>query len=195
MEGSQNFANRSQTEQTHMNFSRRQLLSASALTAVLMTSGCGFRLRGSASLPFDTIFVDTDLNGQLGAQLARQLRSGSNVRLVHSAEEAQAVLRIIENSRQRDVIAYNSKGNASEYELGLTVAFNLRTPAGDEMLPDTVLKAQRSLSYNDSELLSHEAEEATIYREMLSDLVSQMMRRLEKAKMPEPKAEENKSAQ
>ena len=110
--------------------SRRTLIAAAALAM----TGCGFRLRGRFSLPFETL--------------------------------------------------YNAYGDAREYELKLEVSFRLAAPDGALYLPDTVIPAVREISYNEEDYLTRDTEEALVINEMLSDIVVQMVRRIEKAQPP-----------
>ena len=160
--------------------SRRTLIAAAALAM----TGCGFRLRGRFSLPFETLFISYNLNTPLGSQLSRQLKAGSDVRLVNSPSEAQAILYVLGERRSRNVVAYNAYGDAREYELKLEVSFRLCAPDGAQYLPDTVIAAVREISYNEEDYLTRDAEEALVINEMLSDIVVQMVRRIEKAQPP-----------
>ena len=45
------------------------------------------------------------------------------------------------------------------------------------------LLGPRDITFNDSQVLAKEQEEALLYRDMLSDLVTQIMRRLQAAKV------------
>ncbi len=54
----------------------------------------------------------------------------------------------------------------------------LFTPDGVDLIPETELRQQRDVSYNESQALAKESEEALLYRDMQSDLVQQLMRRL-----------------
>ena len=163
--------------------SRRTLIAAAAALAL---SGCGFRLRGRFTLPFETLYISYNLNTPLGAQLARQIKAGSDVRLVGSASQAQAILYVVGENRTRNVVAYNTRGEAREYELKLDVTFRVAAPNGDQYLPDTVISAVREISYNDEDYLSRGREEALVIDEMMSDIVMQMVRRHEKASEPKP---------
>ncbi len=160
--------------------SRRTLIAAAALAM----TGCGFRLRGRFTLPFETLYISYNLNTPLGSQLSRQLKAGSDVRLVNSPSEAQAILYILSERRSRNVVAYNAYGDAREYELKLEVSFRLAAPDGALYLPDTVIPSVREISYNEEDYLTRDTEEALVINEMLSDIVVQMVRRIEKAQPP-----------
>ena len=165
-----------------MSLSRRRMLAAAALVSTAALSGCGFRLRGQFSVPFETIYLDMNRNTPFAARLTRQLRSGSGVTLVESPDDAQAVLRILANTLTREIVSYNANGDAREYEIKLTVRFRLASPKGEEFLPDSAITAMREISYSDTDYLSRDSEEALLINEMQADIVSQMIRRIEKAK-------------
>ncbi len=168
-----------------MTISRRLLASSAALLAL---TGCGFHLRGSFSLPFKTLYLDMEENSPFRARLARLLTSGSSVKLVDSASEAEAILKIVSVSQSRDVLSYNTKGDAAEYELKLAIRFKLAAPDGREYFPESVVNAARSVSYSDDEYLSRQNSEALVYQEMHSDAANQILRRVEAAKPLPPKA-------
>ena len=163
-----------------MLFSRRALLTAAVVAPL---AGCGFKLRGRFTLPFETVYLDMQRNTPMAAQIARQLRGGSNAKLVDSPEAAQAILKVIRVSRERSILSKNAKGVAREYLLRLTVTFKVTAPDGSEYLPQTSITAERSLMYDDTEYLSRDSEEALFYNEMQSDIVSQLRRRIERAQV------------
>lgn len=161
-----------------MSLTRRSLVAAAA---ILPLAGCGFRLRGRFELPFEKIYLDMNRNTPFTARIARLLRAGSNVTIVNSLEESQAVLKITRQSRERNIISYNADGEAREYELKYIVQFVLTTPRGTPYLPETTLVAVREISYDDNDYLSRDSEEALVVNEMQSDLATQIIRRIERA--------------
>ena len=76
------------------------------------------------------------------------------------------------------MVALNSAGQVRELELRLRVKFRLRGKDGKELIPETELLQKRNVSYNSSVVLAKEAEEALLYRDMQTDVVQQLMRRL-----------------
>jgi len=149
-----------------------------AALIALATAGCGFQLRGEQKLPFETIFVNTPPNSQLGATLGRQIRSGTDTRTVPLAAEANAVLEILGESRDKEILTLNAQGRAVEYKLIYRLRFRLHDGKGREYIASTELRAQRDISINDSQVLSKESEEALLYRDMQTDLVQQLLRRI-----------------
>lgn len=169
-----------------MTYSRRTLLAAALACPVAVSlTGCGFRMRGQFSLPFSTLYLDMEHNTPFEARVKRLLTAGSDVTLVDSPKQAQAVLRVISKKLDRNAITYNADGNVREYELKLTVQFRLTTPEGAEYLPDSALTTVRDIYYNEDDYLSRGNEEAILIKDMESDIASMMIRRIEKAKTPE----------
>jgi LPS-assembly lipoprotein len=155
----------------------RRALLAGAAAAVL--GGCGFKLRGAQTLPIDRLFLALPVNSPIGAEIARVLRSSTNASVVADRKEAQAVFELLGEAREREVLSVNAQGRAREYQLRLLTTFRVVDPNGIELIAPTTLTARRDVSFNESELLAKESEEALLYRDMQSDLVRQMVTRLQ----------------
>ena len=155
---------------------RRRALLGLAATAI---AGCGFKLRGAQTLPIDTLFLALPVNSALGAEIARVVRSSTNARVVTDRKQAQAVFELLGESREREVLSVNAQGRAREYQLRLLTTFRVTAPNGTELIGPTTLTARRDIAFNESELLAKESEEAVLYRDMQSDLVRQMVTRLQ----------------
>jgi len=156
---------------------RRALLAGAGAAAVL--GGCGFNLRGAQTLPVETLFLALPVNSPLGAEITRVVRSSTNARVVADRKEAQAIFELLGESREREVLSVNAQGRAREYQLRLLSTFRVVDPNGIELIAPTTLTARRDISFNESELLAKESEEALLYRDMQSDLVRQMVTRLQ----------------
>jgi LPS-assembly lipoprotein len=76
------------------------------------------------------------------------------------------------------VVAINSQGRATEYQLRLRIRFRVLDKDALELIAPTDLIARRDITFNESDLLAKESEEGLLYRDMQSDLVRQMVNRL-----------------
>lgn len=159
----------------------RRALLAALLSAPLLAN-CGFKLRGARELPFETIFLGFPPNSPFGTELARNIRAGTRTRVIEQRAKADAVLEILSETREREVLALNAQGRAREFQLRLKLAFRLADNKGREFIAPTMLSAQRDVSFNDAQVLAKESEEALLYRDMQTDLVQQLLRRLAAAK-------------
>ena len=152
---------------------------SSATLALVTLSGCGFALRKAPNFAFTTLF--SPLASPLGVELKRSLESTRKVRVINDPQlinEAQAVLEVLLDRREKVVLSRNATGQVSAFQLRLRFRFRLRTPAGKELIPVTEILLQRDVNFNESAVLAKEAEEALLYRDMQSDIVQQIMRRL-----------------
>lgn len=162
---------------------RRALLSAAG--AGLLLSGCGFRLRGHFQAPFETLYLQMRENTRFSGLLKRMIESGSNIRCVKNPNEAEAVLELINQRRDREVLSISDSGRAREYELTLTIEFRVTSTYDDFTYVElTQLVAHRDITYSESEFLSREKEEEVLYRDMENDLIAQMIRYLEASRHP-----------
>lgn len=161
------------------------------LTAVLtaaLLAGCGFRLRGQAQLPFETLHIPGDT--PLVVELKRNLAAASTTRLVNVPAEAQAVLGFTQEVRDKIILSFNSAGRVQEYQLRYRVGFRVSDPkSGKVFLPPNEILLTRDVTYNDAQVLAKETEEALLYRDMQNDMVQQILRRMVAAKSAQPLAE------
>jgi LPS-assembly lipoprotein len=162
---------------------KRRLFNQSVLAALLVTgaiaiTGCGFKMRGSFNYAFKTLlsgFVD---NSTLGNEFKRVLAADGAVALVTDPAKAQVVLDVISEQREKVVVGVTSAGQVREFQLRLRLKFRLRTPSGKDIIPETELLVQRDVSFNETAVLAKENEEAVLYRDMQTDMVQQLLRRL-----------------
>ena len=160
---------------------RRVLLSLTASAAVLGLAGCCFALRKAPNFAFTTLFSSLAETSPLGVELRRSLESTRKVKVISDPRrigEAQAVLDVLADQREKVVLSTNAAGQVREFKLRLRFRFRLRTLAGKELIPDTEILQERDISFNESAVLAKEAEEGLLYRDMQSDIVQQIMRRL-----------------
>ena len=150
-------------------------------------AACGFRLRGAPDFSFRSLYVQSQPGSAIARELRRTLQgSGGNLTLLTEPAQlpqAEAVLDILSEQQERVVVGLNASGQVRELQLRLRLRFGLRTPQGVELIPPTELLQQRDVSYNESVALSKEGEEALLFRNMQTDLVQQLMRRLAAVKV------------
>src|SRR5512133_357783 len=154
-------------------------LLAQAGLASLLLAGCGFKLRGAQAYTFQTLAILPNPGGPLAIELRRSL--GSSVRVLAPDEplsQAQVVLDILQEQREKTVVGLSSAGQVREFQLRLRVKFRVRNGQGAELMPVAEIVQMRDMSFSESAVLAKEAEEVLLYRDMQSDLAHQLMRRL-----------------
>ena len=160
---------------------RRALLSLTASAAALSLVGCGFQLRKAPDFAFTTLFSGLPESSPLGVELRRSLESTRKVKVItdgRQINDAQVILDVLGDQREKQVLSRNATGQVREFQLRMRFRFKLRTLGGKELIPETEILQQRDISFNESAVLAKEAEENLLYRDMQSDIVQQIMRRL-----------------
>jgi len=153
---------------------------AAVLFAALVLSACGFQLRGSdgqAAIPFKTMYVGVPESSQLGLELKRNLRA-RNVTIVNDPKAAEAIIEVLSESREKSILTLNTQGRIREYSLFYKLRFRIKDNKDQELLAPTEITLKRNISYNESQAIAKEKEEDMLYRDMQSDLVHQVLRRL-----------------
>ena len=157
----------------------------SRFTAGVMLSmalaACGFHLRGQASLPFESIYVAG--SPAIANQIARAVRAGSQTRVSTSPKDAQVTLQILAELRERVILSLSAAGRVREITLRYRLSYRLTDDKGIEHVSPTEIALQRNVTYSDTDVLGKEQEEALLYRDMQSDAVQQVVRRLQVARL------------
>lgn len=156
---------------------RTTLCGLLALPAMALLPSCGFQMRQPARLSFASIALTgfaprSAIADELRRELARQ------VRVADAPAGAEVVLQALEDQRERSVVASTAAAQVRELQLRLRFHFRATTPGGRELIPRAELMLARDLSYRETAALAKEHEEAELFREMQSDIVAQVLRRL-----------------
>ena len=99
-----------------------------ALAGVL--GGCGFQLRGQAQLPFKTLYVNVPPTSPFGTQLKRAITGGSQTRVIDQGKDAEAILTIVNELREKQILSLGGGGRVREFQLRYRVVFRLNDPTG-----------------------------------------------------------------
>lgn len=160
---------------------RRFCLTVLAASLPLGMAGCGFALRGTPKFAFKSLFSPFAESSLLGTELKRSLEAGGNVRVITDARQisqADVILDVLQEQREKTVVAVNASGQVREFQLRIRFQFKLRSAKGKDLIPTTEILQKRDISFNESAVLAKETEEGLLYREMQSDIIQQIMRRL-----------------
>ena len=149
----------------------------------LLLAGCGFRLRGTAEVPFQTLYIPNAVSG-IALDLKRSVQAGTNAKVVEDAKAAEAILQFSHETRQKEILSLTAAGRVREFRLHYRVGFRVHDGKGADYVPQNSLELTRDVTFNDAEVLAKEAEEQLLFRDMQSDMVQQIMRRLAAAQKP-----------
>lgn len=159
---------------------RRRLLAAAASIGL---AGCGFQLRQPPRLAFRSIALTGFAPRSPLAEELRSTLARSPVQLEDNPARAEVVFQALADLRERGVVATTSAAQVRELQLRVRLRFRTHTPGGRELTPIAEIALSRDMSYSENVALAKEYEEADLFREMQSDVVGQVLRRLAAVKL------------
>jgi LPS-assembly lipoprotein len=158
------------------------------LVLAAVVGGCGFQLRGSATVPFQTLYIPDARTG-VALNLKRNIEAGTNAKVVDDPKTADAILELSAENKEKIILSLSGTGRVSEFRLRYSVRYRVHDGKGNEYVPSSLVQLTRDMTYDDSQILAKEAEEQLLFRDMQSDMVQQVLRRLASAERPKPKVQ------
>jgi LPS-assembly lipoprotein len=114
----------------------------------------------------------------LGTELKRNIIAGTRTKLVNDPAGAQATLSITSEDRSKTILSFDTGGRVREFQLRYRLSFRVHDAKGRDYLPQSEIRLTRDISFNDAQVLAKEQEELLLFRDMQSDMVQQILRRL-----------------
>lgn len=150
-----------------------------ALALSLLLSACGFKLKQSHNLPFNTLYTNVAENSAFGAQLRRILLTNSpNLRLAPAPEQAEVQLIELSYSRTQRELSLDPNGHVEDYELQLQLQFTLIDQLGNTLLAPTTLTITRDIPNSPETVHAKQMEINSLFADMELSLVDRLVRRL-----------------
>lgn len=149
------------------------------IVGCLLLASCGFHLRGQAALPFESIYVQSGGPSSFANEFARAVRAGSQTQVTDNPQAARVTLQIIAEGRERAILSLSGSGRVREITLRYRVSYRLYDQKNREHIAPSEILLRRDLSYSDTDVIAKEQEEALLFRDMQSDAVQQLVRRLQ----------------
>ncbi len=151
------------------------------LALTLPLAGCGFQLRGAQRIPYRSLYIQVHERESTLVRRLEQALKNSNVTLAATAKEAEAVLVLAQERKNRTILALSGGGRVREYRLNYNVSYSLNDAEGKVIYPDSLIQLTRDFTYDDNLYLAKTAEETFLYRNLEEDAVQQILRRLRSA--------------
>ncbi|MEP6656093.1 MAG: LPS assembly lipoprotein LptE [Betaproteobacteria bacterium] len=160
------------------------LCRAAAIVAITVLAGCGFHLRGDVTYAFKTLYLNSPPAVPLTAELKRAIQGTAGARLVDAPTAADVVLDVTGLVDDKQVLSLSGGGRVREFLLIKRVTIAVHDSNGRDWLPASEVQVRRSYTFNEAEVLAREAQEARLLKEMQTDVVQQIVRRLQAAHAP-----------
>jgi len=158
----------------------RALLNSFVGLLLVVIAGCGFHLRGAATLPdsLKLMYVQgINLQRGLGLELKRSLES-NDVTVVNDYQEGSAVLTILDNNYERRVLSVGSDAKVSEYQLYGSLQLKVTDNTNQVVIESDKVEALRDYRFDQEQVLASDQEEALLRQELNQQLVQGVLRRL-----------------
>lgn len=137
-----------------------------------MLAGCGFHVRGSASVPpeMSRTYIATNSEHTVFYRKIRAAFRGAGVDVVDTPDEATAIFRILEDHTGQRVVSVSARNVPREFEVWYTVHYELSS--GEKMLiPESMQTLTRDYTYDETEVLGKAREEEVLRDALVDDLV------------------------
>jgi LPS-assembly lipoprotein len=163
---------------------RRAWLGALIALPTLFTTACGFKLRGSVSIPYKVIAITGNPSPPLRADLEMIVLTGSDSKVANNAKDADLILEIISEVNSREILAYNAAGQISAYRLNSRVEFRATDQNGVDVVPEAEIYVTRDMDFSVSTVLATDVQQQQFTNEMRSNLALQILRRVSATARP-----------
>ena len=163
---------------------RRTWLGAMIAWPTLFTTACGFKLRGSVSIPYKVIAITGNPSPPLRADLEMIILTGSDAKVANNAKDADLILEIISEVNSREILAYNAAGQISAYRLNSRVAFQAIDQNGVDVVPESEIYVTRDMDFSVSTVLATDVQMVQFTNEMRTNLALQILRRVSATAKP-----------
>jgi LPS-assembly lipoprotein len=162
------------------------------VAALLSLTACGFHVRGhnnmQVKLAFQSVYLRANSDSPFIADLRKALAL-NKVTVTDTAEEATITLEIISETTDKQILSLSAAGKVLAYDLRYLVTISAYDKQLGYWLPRSEIALNRNMTYDDTQVLAKEQEQAVLYKDMRTDAVAQVLRRLSRATPPKDQGE------
>src|SRR5436190_18483011 len=128
-----------------------------------LLAACGFHLRGeSATTGLKSIHVP---GGGVAQEIRRSLAS-SPTKVMPTPKDAEVVLKVISETREKTVQTVTGAGRVYEFQLTLVVKYELTVPGREApVIPPTEAITRRLVTYSEAAPIAKENEEQLLFKD------------------------------
>lgn len=157
-----------------------QLKISFIVIVLLLMTACGYRLAGKAELDpiFENTYIAYQGNARLVAELIEKQFKANGYNIV-TAEQATAIVDVLYETREKQILSLDEDGKVREYELLLSVGFQVEDDQGKALVSRQQVRLSRDFLFEINELLGKTSEEQQLYQEMRADASRLILYRLQ----------------
>jgi LPS-assembly lipoprotein len=152
-----------------------------ALLAAALVSACGFRARGSVTLPEDFREVYVDAPIEIADEIAIFLDSGG-ASIAGVRSEADAVIKVLSESYDERVMSVDATtGKAREFELLYAFDFSIRMKDGIMLIPPEHVVVRRIYLFDPTDVIGGRRNIEVLRQDMRREAAGRIIRLTEAA--------------
>lgn len=148
---------------------------------MILTSACGFHLRGSQLTEFDVanIYINPSSAPKLTAEVKSQLE-GANVTLADSVQNAAYVITLKQERFDKSVLSVSATtGKVEEYQIVYKAKMDVVKAGGQQIIKNDKIRSSRDFTFDENSVLGKFSEEEILHEDLVRRASSQVFRRLQ----------------
>ena len=148
---------------------------------LVLTSACGFHLRGSQLTDFDIANIYVHASG--APQLAREVKdqlTNAGISLASSPQSASYVVILKGERFEKSVLSVNAAtGKVEEYQILYLAKMDASHADGQTIIEDDPVRSSRDFTFDENAVLGKFSEEELLKEDIVRRAASQVLRRLQ----------------
>lgn len=160
------------------------------LVAAFALSGCGFQLR---SYDLEGNIDNFAISGQTRAQVVDPLRRTLRQLGVEEVDPGMAAMtvHILDQRSERRSVSTAGQIRAAEYEVDYALQYELLDASGASLAAPTWIERRRVYRVDRDNIVGSSEEQAILFRELMQDVVGQIVRAMNLVSRRQPAADES----
>jgi LPS-assembly lipoprotein len=156
----------------------RLLTALGIFLCLINVAGCGFHLRSwNLQNSVESVYIAGGTRSSIADALKQALRQ-ADVKEADSAGEAQYVIEVQNERRDRRSASVTGNTRVAEYELQHEVLYSIRDSTGKLLSPSQWISTERVYQVDRENIVGSSEEQTLVEKEMRDDLVQQIFRAL-----------------
>jgi len=148
---------------------------------MILTSACGFHMRGSQLTGFDV--ANIYINPAGAPKLAKEVRSqlaGAGITLALSSEDASYIITLKEERFEKSVLSVSAAtGKVEEYQIVYKAKMDAAHADGKNIVQNDKIRSARDFTFDENAVLGKFSEEEILHEDLVRRAASQVLRRLQ----------------
>ena len=153
------------------------------LIVVITLSSCGFKLKGSYEIPYQTIYLQAAGESRVGRIIKKKLQRRPNIEIVQTLSAAEAAISILEEASTRTVAVLSNAGSVDEYELIYTIRYKIELSKNSSSSAERQIVFRRKIAHSDLDIAAKSNGENSLIDDMASEAATSILDRLSRGKI------------